>query len=99
MGHLPFELFAAPDEWRWRARRQLLLGLLPREQATHHLPCPSKYHEYDNPTLLEKCKRDGKEAQLLCQTAGNEPPDAIGSNLVGTWNVVGISGALGEFQH
>src|SRR6516225_142470 len=43
----------------------LLLGLLPCEQAAHRLPCPSEYHEYDNPTLLEKCKREGKKAQLL----------------------------------
>jgi hypothetical protein len=43
-----------------------LFGLLPREQAARRLPCPSKYHEYDNPTLLEKYQREGKKAQLLC---------------------------------
>src|SRR5262249_25898147 len=53
----------------------------------------------DDPALLEKRKRDGKEAQLLCQTAGNEASDAIGGHLVGTWNVVSIFGALGEFRH
>lgn len=48
------------------APKRRLFGLLLGEQAARRLPCPSQYHEYDNPTLLEKYKREGKKAQLLC---------------------------------